>query len=469
MIEQLRTDAYNKELYQIKITFTKQMPNNDWTNKNRYQGLITWKSDYDPTTNILTVYPKHYKSDVLYHYFVAATTTTPEYFRWKYRTAAEVLNDWTDDVNFLNWDYSKNTDWANAGVREINDYIASVDPKCVKSRYQFNFKGLPTGTKKGSTNYVTDWAGAATDEKGNWAVVGVLPAAVRAKDPFNSELLYTYPGISLTWNNTTKSWNTNHDLVRTAWEFKADFKDAMQLLTYNTGYTYLMYDKWEKNPIGVDVRTGRLYGTDANVYIEWIGTHSGVNLSTYAQETDITSPILMRPAFVNNTVDGGMAEADSKAFVESTFDKFASMTAASNNLLSFFSPTISDHDKVLAENKVTASTPKLYNGAGIDRNVAEGGNGFVFNENYYKFDDPNRNPTTDPTPVTKMKIKLTGDITTYLKVSDTTTSPSNLVLKKIGGIADPKVNISGNIELSGFDVYGVQHFFNIPVVILFNK
>jgi hypothetical protein len=463
MIEQLRTDAYNKELYQIQITFTKQMPDNNWTNKNRYEGLITWKSDYDPTTNVLTVYTKPYKSDVLYPYFVAATTTTPEYFRWKYRTAAENLNDWTDDVAFLNWDWSVNPDFANAGVREINDYIASVDPACVKSRYQFNFKGLPTGTKKGDTNYLTDWAGAATDEKGNWAVVGVLPKAVREDKKFDSELNYTYPNISLTWNDAAKAWNTNHDLVRTAWTFKTDFKDAMDLLTYTTKQTYLVYDVWAKNAIDVPHITGTEYLEDATLYLDWLGTNGGTNLATYAANTDFDAN-LFHLGLVDKR-DATIGTPASQAFNPNTFDKFASLGTGSNNLLLYFLPSITDHDKVLAENK--SMVTNIYNGAGIDRDVAAGGNGFVFNENYYKFDDPNRK-ATDPV-VNAMKIKLSGDITTYLKVSASTTSPSNLVLQKIGGIADPKVNINGNIELSGFDVYGKKHIFNIPVTILFNK
>ena len=465
MIEQLRTDAYNKELYQIKITFTKQMPDNDWTNKNRYQGLITWKSDYDPTTNVLTAYTKPYKSDVLYPHFVPATTTTPEYFRWKYRTAAELLNDWTDDVAFLNWDWSVNPDFANAGVREINDYIASVDPKCVKSRYQFKFKGLPTDTKKGNADYVTDWAGTATDEKGNWAVVGVRAKAVREDAKFDSELNYTYPNISLTWNNTTKAWNPNHDLVRTAWTFKTDFKDAMDLLTYSTNNTYLVYDQWAKNAIDVPTITGQKYLQDANLYLDWLGTNGGTNLATYAANTDFNAN-LFRLA-LNDKRESAVGTAASQTFNPNTYKMLEDGTWSTgySNLLLFLRPTITDHDKVLAENK--SMVTNIYNGAGIDRDVAAGGNGFVFNENYYKFDDPNRK-ATDPV-VNAMKIKLSGDITTYLKVSASTTSPTNLILQKIGGIADPKVNITGNIELSGFDVYGKKHIFNIPVTILFNK
>ncbi len=464
MIEQLRTDAYNKELYQIKITFTKQMPDNDWTNKNRYQGLITWKSDYDPTTNVLTAYTKPYKSSVLAPYFVAGT---PEYFRWKYNTAtstAEVLNDWTDDVAFLNWDWSVNPDFANAGVREINDYIASVDPKCVKSRYQFKFKGLPTDTKKGNADYVTDWAGTATDEKGNWAVVGVRAKAVREDNKFDSELNYTYPNISLTWNNNTKAWNTNHDWVRTAWTFKTDFKDAMDLLTYTTNQSYLYYDVWALNSINVPHIVDTKALTDANLYIDWLGTNGGTNLATFAANTDFNAN-LFHVGFVDKSTAGGATDAVSQAFNPNTFDKFSTLESGSSNLIGFLRPNISDHDKVLAENK--SMVTNIYNGAGIDRDVAAGGNGFVFNENYYKFDDPNRK-ATDPV-VNAMKIKLSGDITTYLKVSASTTSPSNLILQKIGGIADPKVNITGNIELSGFDVYGKKHVFNIPVTILFNK
>jgi hypothetical protein len=413
---------------------------------------------------VLTAYTKPYKSDVLYPHFVAATTTTPEYFRWKYRTAAENLNDWTDDVAFLNWDWSVNPDFANAGVREINDYIASVDPKCVKSRYQFKFKGLPTDTKKGNADYVTDWAGTATDEKGNWAVVGVRAKAVREDVKFDSELNYTYPNISLTWNNTTKAWNTNHDLVRTAWSFKTDFKDAMDLLTYSTDAIYLGYDVWTSNGYGLAASIkSREYKSDNNLYIDWLGTNGGTALPYFAANTDFNANLFQLGFVDMRTVGGLVTDAQSQAFNPALFDKFASLGTGTSDLTSFLKATITDHDKVLAENK--SMVTNIYNGAGIDNDVT--GTAFAFNENYYKFDDPNRK-ATDPV-VTAMKIKLSGQITTYLKVSASTTSPTNLVLQKIGGVADPKVDIPGNIELSGFDVYGKKHVFNIPVTILAHK
>ena len=135
----------------------------------------------------------------------------------------------------------------------------------------------------------------------------------------------------------------------------------------------------------------------------------------------------------------------------------------------FLTARITDPNKVLAENKQMVAN--ICNGAGIDRdNAADGAfgnsNKFKFNENHYKFDDPNRK-ATDPV-VTKMKIELEGKITTYLKVS-TTATPTAVVFQKIGGVQDPHQNVTGNIKLSGFDVFGKKHVFNIPVVILYNK
>jgi hypothetical protein len=239
----------------------------------------------------------------------------------------------------------------------------------------------------------------------------------------------------------------------------------MDLLTYSTAREYLTYDIWALNSIGVPQIQRHQNVQDANLYLDWLGTNGGTNLSTYAANLDFNAN-LFQLDYVNYREEA-VGAAASQAFNPNTFDPFKNPVwrPASSDLTSFLYATITDHDKVLAENK--SMVTNIYNGAGIDRDVAAGGNGFVFNENYYKFDDPNRK-ATDPV-VNAMKIKLTGDITTYLKVSASTTSPTALVLQKIGGIADPKVNITGNIELSGFDVYGKKHVFNIPVTILFNK
>ena len=226
----------------------------------------------------------------------------------------------------------------------------------------------------------------------------------------------------------------------------------------------MVYDKWEKSGIGTDIRTDKIFETDNNVYIEWIGSHTAINLSTSTPNVDL-GPLFTIPVMANKTVDGGLSAQQSKEFVPSTWNKFANMSAPTSNLAIFLSATINAHDKVLAENKSITTLPNVYNGAGIDRNVAEGGNGFAFNENYYKFDNPNR-AATDPV-VNKMTVALDGDITTYLKVSSSTTSINNVILQKIGGVADPKVNISGKVLVSGYDVYGKKHTFTIPVVILF--
>jgi hypothetical protein len=385
---------------------------------------------------------------------------------------------WINDKEWLNWDYSANTNPANAGVRMIDDYIASKSDyvKTHLNLYKWVFAGMPTQlTGNGeptSKDYTALWTtGVADQDVADNGVMAVMPKAVREDAQFNSYLKYTYKNISATnkWNNGTSVYDwTRGDLDRNANTFKTDFKDAMDLLTYSTKATYLAYEVWTSNGYGLAASVkSREYREDANLYIDWLGTNGGTNLSTFAANTDFNAN-LFHLGFVDMRT-GAVGAAASQGFNPSLFDKFATLSAGSSNLASFLTASITDPNKVLAENK--QMVPNICNGAGVDRDNAGDGafgnaNKFAFNENHYKFDDPNRK-ATDPI-VTKMKIELEGKITTYLKVS-TTATPTALTLQKIGGVQDPHQNVPGNIKLSGFDVFGKKHVFNIPVVIIFNK
>jgi hypothetical protein len=430
---------------------------------------------------VLTTYVKPYYDlvpygmDYLKPHFIKGAGGAADEFYWRWQGgAAATMAAWINDAEWLNWDYSANTNLANAGVRMIDDYIASVKPEVNKALYKWVFKGMPTQlTGNGeptSKDYTALWTtGVANQDYSDNGVMAAMPKAVREDAQFNSELKYTYKNISATnkWNNNVLTW-TRGDLDRNANTFKTDFKDAMDLLTYDTRRWYLTYDVWAKNDIDVPTITGSKTLYDENVYIDWLGTNGGTNLATFAGNTDFNAN-LFRLGQTNMRTSSGVATATSQAFNPNTYDKFAVLGAGSSNLIKHLITRISDSDKVLAENKQMIAN--ICNGAGVDRdNAADGAfgnsNKFAFNVNHYKFDNPNRK-ATDPV-VTDMKIELEGAITTYLKVSPTAT-PTAMVFQKIGGVQDPHVNVPGNIKLSGYDVFGKLHVFNIPVVILFNK
>jgi len=478
-----RKDVNNPETYKMTVKVTKQMPDDAFTKKNFFDGMITWKTDYgwDPATNVLTTYVKPYYDlmayglDYLKPHFVKGTGGAADVFNWRWQGAsAATMASWINDKEWLNWDYSVNTNPANAGVRMIDDYIASVKPEVNKALYKWVFKGMPTQlTGNGvptSKDYTAQWTtGVADKDVADNGVMAVMPKAVREDAQFNSELKYTYKNVSATnkWDNGTLVWTHRGDLDRNANTFKTDFKDAMDLLTYTTESAYLGYDVWTLNNINVPTISDHKYLWDANLYIDWLGTNGGINLAVFAANTDFNAN-LFKLGYVDKRASV-VGTAASQAFNLNTFDKFASLGTGTNNLISFLAPTITAPNKVLAENKQMIAN--ICNGAGVDRDNAGDGafgnsNKFAFNENHYKFDDPNRK-ATDPV-VTAMKIELEGAITTYLKVS-TTATPTALTFQKIGGVQDPHQNITGNIKLSGFDVFGKKHIFNIPVVIIYNK
>ena len=497
-----RKDVNNKEKYTIKISVTKQMPDDAWTKKYIFDGVITWKTDYgwDPTSNVLTTYVKPYYDlvpqgfDYLKPKFIKGTGGAADVFNWKWQagaTTADVMSGWIDDAKWLNWDYSVNTNLANAGVRDIDDYIASVKAGTDLSLYKWVIEGAPTeltGTGEPATkDYTALWtSGTADKDVADNAIVAVKAKAVREDQTLNSKLKYTYVGISArikaVATDGTVTWE-GWDLVKNANDFKTHFADAMDLLTYDTQRSYLAYDVWQEQGTGGTlpaIKTGSKNLTDNNLYIDWKGTVTGQNWITQVQDVDVLIPVLFQLNLTDNR-EAAVGTIASQAFNPNTYQKFNSAALAgsliSSNLTSFLRATISAPNRVLAENKQISGSENV-NGAGIDRDrVIDGtttsanpninkANRFAFDENYYRFDNPNRK-ATDPV-VTAMKIELSGAITTYLKVSPNAT-PSNMIFQKIGGVQDPHQNVSGNIKLSGYDVFGKYHEFNLPVVILYNN
>ena len=496
-----RKDVNNKEKYRINISVTKQMPDDAWTKKYHFDGVITWKTDYgwDPKTNVLTTYVKPYYDlvpqgfDYLKPKFIKGTGGAADVFNWKWQAgaaAADIMSGWIDDAKWLNWDYSVNTNLANAGVRDIDDYIASVKTGTDLSLYKWVIEGAPTeltGNGEPATkDYTALWtSGTADTEVADNAIVAVKAKAVREDKTLNSKLKYTYVGISArikaVATDGTVTWE-GWDLVKNANDFKTHFADAMDLLTYGTTRTYLSYDIWQEQGTGGTlpaIKTGTNQLTDANLYIDWLGTCTGQNWVTQVQDVD---PAVTNVLFQLSNTDkreAAVGTIPSQSFNPNTYSKFNATALAgalkSSNLKNFLTASISASNKVLAENKQISGSTNV-NGAGIDRDRATDGittssnlninraTKFAFNENYYKFD----NPATATVVENAMKIELSGAITTYLKVSPNAT-PSNMILQKIGGVQDPHQNVTGNIKLSGYDVFGKYHEFNLPVVILYNR
>ncbi|MBO4892352.1 MAG: hypothetical protein J5502_07050 [Prevotella sp.] len=477
-ISDKRGDANNREVYSLKIQAQKVLPDDEWVKKNYYDGKFTWHSDYDPVTNVMTIYPKPYveKGGVQVLYPVdldPAADKVDFYWRGNGGTGAWNLWDIYDDPTYLDWTGSAPT-LANAGLRQIQDYnykpkddaAAGLD----MSLYFFEFKGLPTGLKNPATEtYKTYWSAAAAKPKfGNNTFVAVKPEVIRTDK--QASLYYTFTKVSTTYDSKTKTY-TIKDHTPAVWNFTASFKDALDLVENRTGYAYMAYTEWVKNDLGAIMKKGTKYLNDNTLYIAWKnGTGGGTDFSLISDPTISNTLELYSIAQTDCTYPGGINpetgwgwadEKEAQAFNPALYkEDLKNVGTASDDITKLVYAYITESNDVLATGINMAGT---WSGAGLNYGAYSYFTA-PFDPAYYSFD----NPATDKVVENAPTFELTGEIATYLKIDQKTAKATALKAFKVGGISDPKRNIPGTLKMTGYDVFGKQHVIEIPVAIVFN-
>ena len=296
---------------------------------------------------------------------------------------------------------------------------------------------------------------------GDKAVVAVRSSAVRSESTYTTNLKYTYKDISLERLADDSGWKTSGlgstggkycDWVANATTFSTDFKDALDLVSYGTTVEYLKYDKWEKNSIDVPVITSSPVLKDDKVYIAWRGGNGTFDWFHAAAETQNAAE-LFQLALDDHSVAGGTPINNSQEFVASTYKKdYTIHTALTNDLTTLLQPTIGASNWTLAQGALVGTN---YTGAGLDD--------YHFVKAHYEFD----NPATPADETGTIKVELKGQVAKYLKIAAGSTVDA-ITFEKISGIASQTQNWDGTIEITGYDVFGVGHTYQIPVVLLYN-
>ena len=476
-ISDKRGDANNREVYTLKIQAQKVLPVNPWVKENYYDNKFTWHSDYDPISNVMTIYPKPYKEvagvQVLRPVDLdAAADKVDFYWRGNGGTGAWNLWDIYDDPTYLDWNGTINTDLANAGIRQIQDYNYKPKDDAASgldmSLYFFEFDGMPTGIKESaSEKYKTYWTAAAAKPKfGNNTFVAVKPEVIRTDK--QAHLFYTFTKVSTTYDSKTKAY-TIKDHTVSVWDFTASFKDALDLVENTTTYNYMAYTEWEKNGLGAIQKKGTKYVTDNTLYIAWKnGSGAGTDFSLISDPTISNTLELYRIGVSDYTYPGGInpetgaawaSQEEAYSFNPALYQKdYTIVGIASDDITKLVYSYITESNDVLATGVNMAGT---WSGAGL--NYATPAT-VPFDPAYYSFD----NPATDKVVENAPTFELSGEITTYLKIDQKTSTATALKAFKVGGISDPKRNIPGTLKMTGYDVFGKKHEINIPVAIVFN-
>ena len=476
-ISDKRGDANNREVYTLKIQAQKVLPQKTWVKENYYDNKFTWHSDYDPISNVMTIYPKPYKAvggvEALHPVDLdAAANKVDFYWRGNGGTGAWNLWDIYDDPTYLDWNGTINTDLANAGLRQIQDYNYKPKDDAASgldmSLYFFEFDGMPTGIKESaSEKYKTYWTAAAAKPKfGNNTFVAVKPEVIRTDK--KAHLFYTFTKVSTTYDSKTKAYDVKDHTV-SVWDFTASFKDALDLVENRTEYTYMSYTEWEKNGLGAIQKKGTQVVNDKTLYIAWKnGSGAGTDFSLISDPTISNTLELYRLAKVDCTYPGGINpetgaawanKEEAYTFNPALYEKdYTNVGVASDDITKLVYAQITESNDVLATGVNMAGT---WSGAGLNYATSAG---VAFDPAYYSFD----NPATDKVVENAPTFELSGEITTYLKIDQKTSTATALKAFKVGGISDPKRNISGNLKITGYDVFGKKHEINIPVAIVFN-
>ena len=438
-----RTDANNKESYKIEIYAKKQMPDAAWTTKNHYDGKFTWKSDYNPATGELTVYPKAIPVQQHTQLYVAADK---EFF-WNNQLA---LKDAYADAEWKQV--------ATDAQRMIKDYLSSTTLSNDElANYEFTLSKLPTsltGSKEPkNADYFTAWTVAAADAPviaGN-TMMTVEPSAIN--NSYNTTMSYVYKNISLTGkvdDDGVMVWNTEYDYPIVINSFKkVTFKDAMDLMQYNTEYEVLRYPVtstgdviYNATQIGNSGAT-IVSKTDNNVYIKW---QSDVKALNKEPGDEITALYRIGLSAWNTTTLPPLT------FNPATFDFDARIVAS-----------VTDLSKVLVTTtKATDAARVLMRDAGITTDLKDAS--FAFNPAWFQFKKNNNVLSAGD-----LKFEITGDAATYIKVAEgATLTAFKYTRTGWNNNANPTENISGAIKISGMDAFGHARSFEIPLVIKHN-
>jgi len=482
-ISDKRGDANNREVYSLKIQAQKVLPDAEWVKKNYYDGKFTWHSDYDPVSNIMTIYPKPYKTvagvSPLYPVDLDADAKKVDFY-WRGNGGTGAWNLWDayfDNV-YLDWLYGTGItgtkDLANAGIRQIQDYNYKPKDDAASgldmSLYFFEFDGMPTGIKESaSEKYKTYWtaAGGAKPKFGDNTFVAVKPEVIRTDK--QAHLYYTFTQVSTKYDSKATPKYKVSDYTPEVWKFTASFKDALDLVETTTLYSTMNYTVWEKNALGSIQKKGTEYVTDNTLYIAWKnGNSAGTDFSLISDPTISNKLALYKVANTNCTYPTGInpetgsvwaSQEEAYSFNPALYKTdYTKVGIATDDLTQLVYAQISESNDVLATGVNMAGT---WSGAGLNYVTSAT---VPFNPAYYTFD----NPATDKVVENAMTFELTGEIATYLKIDQKTCTPTALKAFKVGGISDPKRNIPGTLKMTGYDVFGKKHEINIPVAIVFN-
>ena len=437
-ITNTRADANNKENYKIEIYAKKQMPDAAWTTENHYKDKFDWKSDYNPATGELTVYPKANNPGMF----------SPKVVGGKFF--------WNNNLN-LAGNYA-NVSWTKKAVsaqRMINDYLSSTTVSATELlNYGFKLKGLPTTLKTpADTVYTTDWRNVSTEEIAAKTMMTVAPAAI--DHSYNVDMNYTYKAISASYDSSKKQWKVDQDYTVAINSFKkVTFKDAMDLNTFDTKYDALSYYVDGNGNVIKKMANGQMPAAttatlvtkkDENLYIKWESEFKAA-----AANTPVADGKLYKAAFVDYSYDD--SDPAPTTFNPATYEPTSFVVAGDLKSVLVTTTKQSDAARVLMRD------------AEITSNLDD--DSFGFKEDWFKFqwnDDKTVLSAGD------LKFEITGDAATYLKVDPNATLDA-FKFQRTGwnNNANPQVNISGKIKISGNDVFGKERIFWIPFIIKHN-
>ena len=413
-ITQMRNDANAPVQYELVLKAKKVMP----TVANIPEAYkFIWKPDYDPAVKgALDVYAIP-TADAL---APAKKDDNTAYWMGSTGTLTSVIGTATYDTS------------AKSGERKIEDYVSGefLTNTAAMKLYNFSIAGLTTGLsdKPKTSPYQTAWNGAATNLEGDNTVVQVLPAAIGGQ--YNTNMNFLFKGI----NGTTKTasgvttWTTDYDYPVVAQTFKTNFKNPIDLLSYNTEYTYPVYKVENGQIVDADPQTPAIdyvvesRPTDNKLYIQWIGDNVGSG----------------------NTV------TNFRKISSKSTKTFYNTQVPLNEALKLNS---SDAEIVLARDAkliTTAGTPAAVRAA------------YTFTSALYNIDNPKTTGVVE-----KLTFEFTGNVAKYIEPDTETNLASGF--KKKGGANNPTEDMTGTVKIIGYDCYGQKHEFEFPVVILYNE
>ena len=381
---------------------------------------------------------------------LVSRTITDANNRQKYEvtaTATKIMPTETKDVTWKSgYEYAEN-------IYVIPEKNSLLNPSWDKSAKLFRWNGGSNLRSASTRADVALWVGDAA-KTGSRQIKDYIASGLINSSDYQHKFVFAGLPTTLSKDNAPKAYEyvTTPDAYATAVRAGNTVIDVLPDAIGNS-YDYTMYYVYKNISATNEIKNGQIIWSDDRDYPVEVWTKKtnfkdALDLLTYKYENPYTDKDgkaqKSSQLYLPWSAVSGYRSSRLLQKISVNSDGSSNYQYVSGDLVNYLVATMSDGNKVLADN------------AGLTYST--------FVRPRYIFD----NPATANVEENDIDIKISGNIATYIELVDNSTT-GNLRVRRIASSAEPYEHKDGKITLTGYDVFGKPHSWEISVTLLFNE